>query len=69
MKLTQETKKEIDGMTFGQMWARFRFFPHSIETQGEAGMYLQEKIRERKGEMEGGQTCRAELGIARGIRK
>lgn len=56
-------------MTFGQMWARFRFFPHSIDTQGEAGKYLQQKIQERKGELEGGQTCRAEVAMSNGGRK
>jgi hypothetical protein len=48
MKLTEELKKSLDSMTFGQLKARFRFFPHSIYTQGEAGKYLQEILKDKK---------------------
>ncbi len=47
MKLTNEIKKEIDSMTFGQLWSRFRFFPWG-NYRGEAGEYLKQKIVEKK---------------------
>lgn len=49
MKLTPEIKRQIDSMTFGQLWARFRFFPWG-EYRGEAGEYLKERILEARNE-------------------
>lgn len=46
MKLTPQTKSEIDKMTPHQIYTMFRFHPTNM-TSGESGKYMQELIREK----------------------